>query len=342
MEQVTPEICGLGMLNKSRPQQLDDILKLFSDKGLNVHKLTFFKSKILKFLHILFYLPVRLRYYNVIHMQAHSYLNIVAVILALFWSKILNKKLIVYYCGGAAKSFFSEYPKLVKSVYSSVDLVVVSNKYIWNEFLKLDIKSEIIPHIMNSDLFKYKERNELKPRLLWVRHLRNEYNPMLLIEVFKKIKSIYPETQLKIIGDGYLREKIINTIKEENINGIEVMGYIDRDCLMEYFNWADIFLNTTNIDNQPVSVLEAMKCGLPVVSTDVGGIPELITHRENGLLSPENDADKMAKNIDLLLRESKLGSDLSRAGNEFVENTCSSKIIFAKWSIVYQKLGFKL
>ena len=78
----------------------------------------------------------------------------------------------------------------------------------------------------------------------------------------------------------------------------------------------DIFINTTHYDNTPVSLIEAMALGLPVISTEVGGIPYLIRHQENGLLVPDGDAQAFILSINHLLRDPKLAYRLSESGRE--------------------------
>src|SRR5262249_17533910 len=76
----------------------------------------------------------------------------------------------------------------------------------------------------------------------------------------------------------------------------------------------DIFLNTANVDNAPVVLLEAMACGLCVVSTNVGGIPRLVSDGREGLLVPPRDPEAMAAAVRRVLDEPGLGGGLSRAG----------------------------
>ena len=81
----------------------------------------------------------------------------------------------------------------------------------------------------------------------------------------------------------------------------------------------DIFINTTNFDNTPVSLIEAMALGFPVVSTNVGGIPYLIEDRKDGLLVPANDVAAFAKAIDELCAHSELTQTLSVNGRKKAE-----------------------
>jgi glycosyltransferase involved in cell wall biosynthesis len=72
----------------------------------------------------------------------------------------------------------------------------------------------------------------------------------------------------------------------------------------------DIFINTTNFDNMPVSVIEAMALGLPVISSNVGGLPYLIDHQTDGMLVPPNDAEAFVNSITQLSNQPELVKDL--------------------------------
>ena len=156
------------------------------------------------------------------------------------------------------------------------------------------------------------------------------------------MKERFPKLELKIVGIGPLKQEMENYIIENSLNDIELLGRVSDTELKLLFDKSDIFINTTNVDNQPVSVLEAMTCGLPVVSTNVGGIPDIITHGQNGLLSNPCDVDAMLENIQLLLDKSELVSKLSENGRVFVENTFSPEVIINQWADVYASLGFSL
>jgi len=164
----------------------------------------------------------------------------------------------------------------------------------------------------------------------------------MLLKLFKKLKATVPELKLRIIGKGDLQDEMERYIFDNSLTDIEMLGRVSDSELKSTLNWADIFLNTTNVDNQPVSVLEAMACGCPVVSTNPGGIPDIVTHKENGMLSDPGDIDAMAANIMLLFNDRELYSSLSSKGREFVENKFGKEVIFEQWTKIYAELGFSL
>lgn len=113
-------------------------------------------------------------------------------------------------------------------------------------------------------------------------------------------------------GDGSL-ERVRSEVKRLGLERrISLPGFVSKTQVPTALNSGDIFLNTTNVDNTPVSVIEAMACGLCVVSTNAGGIPYLLRDKEDALLVPLNDAPAMANAIHSIVAEPSLAARLSR------------------------------
>ena len=116
-----------------------------------------------------------------------------------------------------------------------------------------------------------------------------------------------------LVGDGPERAVWQALAVAEGVaDRIQFVGQIPKDAVPQWLDRGDIFLNTTNIDNTPVSTLEAMACGLCVVSTNVGGLPYLLTNEQDALLVPPNDPAALAVAVRRLLTEPELAGRLSQ------------------------------
>ena len=185
-------------------------------------------------------------------------------------------------------------------------------------------------------------KKEKGQNLLWVRHLRIEYNPMMILKVYKKLRKNYKNIELKIIGSGPLKNEMNKYIKKNDLDGVYLLGNVSERELIAAYNWADIFINTTNVDNQPVTVLEALTSGVPVVSTNVGGIPDIVKSGKTGLLSQPGDVEAMVTNIKNIISDENLIKKLSLEGRDFIDQTFNEDVIYQKWMSIYDKIGYSI
>ena len=126
--------------------------------------------------------------------------------------------------------------------------------------------------------------------------------------------------------------------QELGLNGAaRFPGFLDMKAKVREGNSADIFLNTNHIDNMPVSVIEACAMGLPVVATNVGGIPNLLTDGETALLVPDDDDEAMVSAVTRLLQDPELAGRLSANGRKLAESF-SWEQLHPQWEKLFSKL----
>ena len=177
---------------------------------------------------------------------------------------------------------------------------VAPSNYLKSAFESKGYETMFIPNILEIENYKFKNRKHLEPTLFWVRAFKEIYNPTLAIKVLAMLKEKYPEAKLCMVGpfvDNSYNEclSLISELKLENsVAFTDVLLKEDWHKKSEDY---DVFMNTTNFDNTPVSVMEAMALGLPVVSTNVGGMPFLIKNEIDGILVEKNSVDKMTNAI---------------------------------------------
>ena len=159
------------------------------------------------------------------------------------------------------------------------------------------------------------------PKLLWVRSFSKIYNPLMAVKVFIKVKRIFPEAKICMIGPKK-DESYSKTLRYIKMNNAEVLltGKLSKDEWIEQSKESNVFINTTHFDNTPISVIEAMALGIPIVSTNVGGIPYLLKHNSNALLVNDNDVEDMTNQIIRLFTEQNLANYLLKNGKASVAN----------------------
>jgi glycosyltransferase involved in cell wall biosynthesis len=204
--------------------------------------------------------------------------------------------------------------KMSNAIFNNSYANVAPSKYLKNAFQDKGFRTIFIPNILNISDYKFRERTQLKPNLLWVRAFDKTDNPVMAIEVLHRLKHNYPNAKLCMIGpfkDATYQE-VLDRIKKYNLeNSIEITGVLPKKEWVKKSEAFDIFINTTNFDNTPVSVMEAMALGFPIVSTNAGGLPFLIDDKNDGILIAKNDVKQMTEEIVNLLKKPLFANKLS-------------------------------
>lgn len=241
-----------------------------------------------------------------------------------------------YYCvlhGGNLPARLQRSPQLCRWLFGKASRLIAPSAYLQAAFQQAGYAAEIIPNFIPLANYSFKERPPLRPRLLWVRAFDATYNPAMAIQVLHTLLQQYPNATLCMVGpdkDGS-RAACERLAQELGLTDrVRFTGQLSKQEWIALSADYDIFINTTNFDNTPVSVIEAMALGLPVVSTNVGGIPYLITHEEEGLLVEKDDVAGMTAAIVRLLREEVLATRLAKQAREKAEHFDTERIV-AQW-----------
>lgn len=139
-------------------------------------------------------------------------------------------------------------------------------------------------------------------------------NQELLIQSFALVLKALPEAKLKIAGDGYLKENLIKLVIENGIkDSVEFLGNVKE--VEKEFAKADIFVLSSDYEGLPLTVLEAMASGLPIISTDVGGVSDVVT--DNGILVEPNNIQQLSEEM---IRLGSNFKECEKMGNKSLEN----------------------
>lgn len=201
-----------------------------------------------------------------------------------------------YYCvlhGGNLPARLQDSPWLCRLLFSGAKENIAPSGYLLKAFQKAGYATRLIPNFIPIENYTFRQRTSLHPRLLWVRAFDASYNPKMAIQVLHLLVQTYPDAELCMVGpdkDGSMAD-CQSLARELGLSErISFTGGLPKADWIALSQAYDIFISTTNFDNTPVSVIEAMALGLPIVSTDVGGVPYLIDNRVNGLLVEKGNA----------------------------------------------------
>ncbi len=141
----------------------------------------------------------------------------------------------------------------------------------------------------------------------------------VLIDAYARLKERGVPFRAVLVGEGSQRTAVEDQIRRSGLDGqIELRGDLPREEVEKELKRADIFALSSRAEGFPVSILEAMSCGIPVVAPEITGIPEQITHGEHGLLVKPEDPASLAQAMERLLLDSALRERMGRAARERV------------------------
>jgi L-malate glycosyltransferase len=294
-----------------------------TESGIDVFYAGTRRSKVLRFSEMIFKV-IRLR-------KKVDYVLIDTYSTPAFWyaffvsivCRWFNLKYITVLHGGNLPKRLKRSPLASASLFKNSYRNVAVSGYLEHEFKIAGYNTLLIPNNIDIARYKFKKRENPAPRLLWVRSFHKQYNPLMAADVLAGILKYYPEAELCMVGpdkDGSLGD-FRDYAKELGIDKkVRVTGLLSQNEWIQLSDNYDIFINTTNVDNTPVSVIEAMALGMAVVSTNVGGIPYLLENRKESLQSPAKDDKAMIDNVIELLNNSLLYREITINGRKKAES----------------------
>lgn len=266
---------------------------------------------------------------------------------AFFWAEATGyllaakkKPYLVTLHGGNLPNFAAKWPGRVKRLLNRARAVTTPSQYLYSALQHLCPHMELIPNAIELERYPYRSRSQPAPRLIWLRAFRSIYQPELAPQVIAALVKDFPDIHLTMIGpdrgDGSWEKTLVMARDMNILDRIALTGKISKAEVPAWLDRGDVFLNTTTVDNTPVSVMEAMAVGLCVVSTNVGGIPYLLQPEHDSLLVPPGDPEAMAVAVRRLLTEPGLAARLSQNARRRSEQWDWAAVL-PKWERVFQQ-----
>lgn len=284
---------------------------------------------------------------DVIHLMANSGWSWQLFSAPVIWIGWLRKvPVIVNYRGGEAEQYFQKSYRWIAPTMNRAAEIVVPSPYLKKIFAEQGFKTAVIPNIVNFERFKPRKRSDESAnqefRLIVTRNLEAIYGLPTAIKAAAKVVKEIPNLKLLIAGSGPLKGELMELVRvlglQENSSFV---GRLGPGEIERFYNDADVMLNPTTVDNMPNSVLEALASGLPVITTDVGGIPYIVEHEKNALLVPVGDEDEMAKQILRLYKDKAIRKRLIVNGLDEVAQYGWLEVK-ELWLNTYQKVGGRI
>lgn len=278
-----------------------------------------------------------LRRADVVHVFSASYSSfLLATLPAYLVARFFRKAVLVNYRSGEAPDHLAR-SRIARAALRHTDTNVVPSAFLRDVFSTFGLRGEVISNIVDLTRFRFAPRRPIRPRVLSTRNFESLYNLDCTLRAFQIVQVRYPDASLVLVGAGSDERRLRDRVATLGLANVLFAGSVAPDEIWRYYADADIYVQTPNIDNMPSSVLEAFASGLPVVSTDAGGVPAIVTDGADGLLAPVADHAAIADRIIRLLDDQSLVDRLTTAASAKCEQY-RWEAVRGQWLSLYRRL----
>jgi glycosyltransferase involved in cell wall biosynthesis len=274
---------------------------------------------------------------DVVHVFSASYFSfLLAPLPAILTARALGKPVILNYRSGEAPDHLQR-SATARWALKRVDKNIVPSRFLVEVFARFGIDAAIIPNIVDPVRFRFRPREPLRPRLVSTRNFDALYNVACTLRAFRLVQDVHPHASLMLVGGGPQEGALRALARDLGLRHVVFTGRVSPDEIARYYDENDIYVQSPDIDNMPTSVLEAYACGLPVVSTEAGGVPSILEPGVHGLLAPLDDHRALATHVLRLLADPDLTRRLVDAARRFAM-TCTWECVRDEWIREYRSV----
>jgi glycosyltransferase involved in cell wall biosynthesis len=278
-----------------------------------------------------------LRRADLVHVFSASYFSfLLSPLPAIAAARLLGRPVVLNYRSGEAPDHLRR-SSLARAVIRACDRNVVPSSFLAGVFESHGIATRVIPNTIDLERYAFRARDPLRPNLLSTRNLEPMYNVGCTLEAFRLVQDRVPDATLTLVGGGSQRAALEALAVRLRLRHVRFTGPVPPERMPALYAAADIYVQTPDIDNMPSSVLEAFASGLPVVSTNAGGVPAVLQDGVHGLLVPCGDPGATSARILRLLDEPGLAGRLAGAARASCEKY-RWPVVRAQWLALYREL----
>ncbi len=242
---------------------------------------------------------------------------------AVWVAKLRRIPVTVNYRGGVADEFFARSLRWVRPTMRMTDARIVPSGYLEQVFERFGLSARIVPNIIDLTRFTPRPARAVAAdggHLVVARNLEPLYDIATALRAFAIVKKKRPAARMTIAGGGPEREMLGDLARELGVApDVRFPGRLDNSLIAKLLLEADVFVNSSLYDNMPISILEALASGVPIASTNVGGIPFLVEHGKTARLVPPRDPAALAQAVLDVLDNPALAQAMARTGLDAVQ-----------------------
>lgn len=307
---------------------IETLSSALRQEGFSVFVSSNKKNKLLRLFDMLFAVMKHCKKADYVLIDTYSTQNFYYAYLSSQLCRVFHLKYIPILHGGHLPNRLKTSPRLSKALFKHAFINVAPSEYMASEFKAHGYSNCIcIPNSIHLEHYTFKQRDFKTIKLLWVRSFSEIYNPMLAVKIVKALRDEHIPASLCMVGpdnDGSL-QKTKNYAQTLGVD-VHFTGKLTKPQWIALSENYTLFINTSNFDNMPVSVIEAMALGLPIISTNVGGLPYLIEHEKEGILVPANDENAFVEAIKKILAN-------TETAHKMMQNA-RNKVTAYDWNVV--------
>lgn len=285
-------------------------------------------------------LLARVPKYDVVHTFSAAYWSyFLGPMPAILIGRLFRKGVILNYRSGELEDHLERWGWVAVRTMGMATAIVTPTPYLTEIYAKFGLKAEVIPNYLDIERLSFRRRDPLRPVFLVNRLFEPLYNYPCALDAFRRIQTEVPEASLIIAGYGPLKDDILRWIEEMGLRNVSFRGKVTHAEMMRLYEEADIYLNTPNLDCFPGSVLDAFAMGLPVVTTNAGGIRHIVEHGRTGWMVECGDATGLAEGALHLLKSPACARRFAAAGRRELEARYVWDAVGPEWEAAYHRIS---
>lgn len=254
----------------------------------------------------------RLEDADVVHVFSAAYWAfLLAAAPAIVAGRVRGKRVVLHYHSGEADDHLGHWGPLVHPWLRLAHEIVVPSQYLRRVFAEHGYTTRVIHNTVDITPLTYRPRSPLEPRLISVRNLEPHYGVDVILRAFALLREAVPHATLTVVGDGS-QARHLRRLADGLAIDVTFAGAVAPEDMPAMYDAADIFVNASVVDNQPLSILEAFAAGLPVVTTSVGDIPAMVRDGVTGWLVTEHDPVLIADAVEDVLSDADRAVEITR------------------------------
>lgn len=260
---------------------------------------------------------------------------------AIWIAALCGRPVVVNYHGGDAENFLRASARTIGLSMQRATRLVVPSGFLQGVFGRYGMRAEIIANIVDLSRFRpAPPARANRQHLVITRNLEPVYSIETAIRALALLRTEgFPDATLSVAGTGPSLDGLLELARDLGVaQAVQFLGRLDRDQVVSLYQDADIAINPSQVDNMPVSILEALACGVPVVSTDVGGVPFVVQHEVTALLVPPRNERAMKDAIGRLLGDASLRERLRHAGLRRAQHF-DWPVVVRQWLQAYREIA---